>query len=194
MLWPASLSFRAKADMPPADLIARSSAAVSGLMSIPGILDSFSIYARKSIFPGEYPTGMSIHKRIREGREALKLSEEEFAKRCGVSRGAVQHWEREDGTAPNRARQAKVAEVLGISVSELVGEGDAKKAKLPVKPPSTMELVRMLASRIAELDSTDRKAAAAILHDMALSPEAADAMGLKLEKLLDEVPSLALAR
>lgn len=66
---------------------------------------------------------MSVHKVIREKRKELKLSVEEFAKMCGVSRRTVQLWEMEDhegGTAPNRRKQASVAHVLGLSVAQLL--------------------------------------------------------------------------
>ena len=42
---------------------------------------------------------MSIHRTIREGRIALKMTEQQFADVVGVSRGSVQQWEREGGTA-----------------------------------------------------------------------------------------------
>lgn len=68
---------------------------------------------------------MSIHKLIREGRARLGLTEHEFAKLVGVSRGAVQQWEREGGTAPRRANQKQVADALGISLAQLMsGESD----------------------------------------------------------------------
>ena len=63
---------------------------------------------------------MSIHARIKEGRLRLKLTEQQFADQVGVTRAAVQQWERENGTAPRRSKQEKVAQVLGISVAELV--------------------------------------------------------------------------
>ncbi|RZI60280.1 MAG: helix-turn-helix domain-containing protein [Pseudomonas sp.] len=66
---------------------------------------------------------MSIHRLIKEGRLALGLSEREFAERVGVSRGAVQQWEKPGGTAPRRSSQHRVAQVLGISVAELVSGG-----------------------------------------------------------------------
>jgi SOS-response transcriptional repressor LexA len=109
--------------MPPDKRIALSSA-VSGRFSIRPILDSFSIEASFSSFAREYPHwDMSIHKLIREGRERLQLTEEAFGTLCGVSRAAVQHWEREGGTAPNRTRQPLVAKALGISVAELLSGG-----------------------------------------------------------------------
>lgn len=57
---------------------------------------------------------------IKAGRERLKLSEKQFADRVGVSRAAVQMWER-GVTAPKRGNQAAVAELLGITVAELMG-------------------------------------------------------------------------
>ena len=68
---------------------------------------------------------MSIHALIREKRRLLGLSVQQFADAAGVSRGAVQQWEKPDGTAPKRANQPKVAELLGISVAELVS-GDSR--------------------------------------------------------------------
>lgn len=62
---------------------------------------------------------MDVHERIRKGREKLQLTVEQFAERIGVSRGSVQQWEKGD-TAPNRSRQPKVAELLGLSVAELM--------------------------------------------------------------------------
>jgi SOS-response transcriptional repressor LexA len=63
---------------------------------------------------------MSINTIIREGRLRLGLSEQQFAEAVGVTRGAVQQWEKPNGTAPKRATQPRVAHVLGISVAELM--------------------------------------------------------------------------
>ena len=63
---------------------------------------------------------MSIHTLIRDGRRRLKMSEQQFAEALGVTRGAVQQWERTKGTAPRRTLQPKVAKLLGISVAELM--------------------------------------------------------------------------
>ena len=65
---------------------------------------------------------------IRQGRLRLGLSEQEFADAVGVSRAAVQQWERENGTAPKRKTQPKVAELLGISVGELVSGSNVSSA------------------------------------------------------------------
>lgn len=66
---------------------------------------------------------MSINRLIRDGRRKLGLSEKQFADAVGVSRGAVQQWEKAGGTAPKRANQHRVAERLGISIAELVSGG-----------------------------------------------------------------------
>ena len=68
---------------------------------------------------------MSTRQLIRDGRLRLGLSEQQFADAAGVSRSAVQQWERAGGTAPKRGNQPAVARLLGISVAELVS-GDTK--------------------------------------------------------------------
>lgn len=66
---------------------------------------------------------MAIHRLIRQGRLRLGMTEQQFAVAVGVSRGAVQQWERTGGTAPKRGNQPAVAQLLGISIAELVSGG-----------------------------------------------------------------------
>lgn len=66
---------------------------------------------------------MTIHKRIQAGRLTMKLTAQEFADRLGVTRGAVQQWEKAHGTAPSRKHQPAVAALMGITVSELMNPG-----------------------------------------------------------------------
>lgn len=109
--------------MPPAAAIAPFRNWVSGDML--DILASFSCKASFSI----YTIGnMSIHQKIREGRAKLGMTEQQFGDAVGVSRGAVQQWEKEGGTAPTRKNQPAVAKLLGIPVAELMG-GDAVSAQ-----------------------------------------------------------------
>jgi SOS-response transcriptional repressor LexA len=96
---------------------------VSVFISILAILDSFSIFASFSIQTTLYPSRMSINKLIRDGRKRLLMSEEDFAQALGVTRGTVQQWEKEGGTAPNRKRQPLVAKLLGVSVAHLMSGG-----------------------------------------------------------------------
>ena len=48
------------------------------------------------------------------------MSEKQFASAVGMSRGAVQQWERPEGTAPRRSSWQRVADVLGVPVAELL--------------------------------------------------------------------------
>jgi transcriptional regulator with XRE-family HTH domain len=62
---------------------------------------------------------MSTGALIKRARLALELSEQAFADQVGVTRGAVQQWER-GKTAPKRAHQQAVAQALGVTVGELM--------------------------------------------------------------------------
>jgi transcriptional regulator with XRE-family HTH domain len=70
--------------------------------------------------------GMSIHQRIKQKRlERGYKSQQALAEAVGVVWQTVQQWEDEDGTAPNRNRIKKVAEVLGTTPEWLMtGAGD----------------------------------------------------------------------
>ncbi len=63
---------------------------------------------------------MDIHQRIREHRIRQGLTEQGLADKVGVTRAAVQQWERPGGTAPARRYHAVVADALGLTVAELV--------------------------------------------------------------------------
>lgn len=86
--------------------------------------------------------GMTTYKRIQAGRKALNLTAQEFADRLGVTRGAVQQWEKAHGTAPSRRHQKAVAAMLGLTIPELMnpdpnaGEQLAAPAIQPAATPS----------------------------------------------------------
>jgi len=103
--------------MPPAAAMALLSGSVS--VDIPRILARFSSYASFSI---NKMKNMSIHQKIRAGRLKLGMTEQQFGDAVGVSRGAVQQWEKEGGTAPTRKNQPAVAKLLGMTVAELMGD------------------------------------------------------------------------
>lgn len=73
----------------------------------------------------------TIHTRIRERREALKLTRLQLAELCNVKYQAVQQWEREpvDGgsqsTAPKRERLRAVARALGVTEQWLLTGTDS---------------------------------------------------------------------
>jgi transcriptional regulator with XRE-family HTH domain len=60
--------------------------------------------------------------RIREARRALGLTQDELARRVGVSRSAIAQWET-DRTGQVRANLARVAAVLGVSIGYLITGG-----------------------------------------------------------------------
>ena len=77
---------------------------------------------------------MSIHQVIRAGRLRLQMTEQQFADALEVSRGTIQQWEREGGTAPNRKRQPAVAKLLGLTVAELMQTGPSAPIELEDNP------------------------------------------------------------
>lgn len=82
---------------------------------------------------GLYSCEMSIHTRIKQRRiECGFTSHKAFAKAVGVVWQTVQQWEKEGGTAPNRNRIEKVAEVLNTTPEWLMtGEGDSSAPSTP---------------------------------------------------------------
>ena len=64
-----------------------------------------------------------IRQLIIEGRRHLAMTASAFARAAGVTRAAVQQWERLGGTSPNRAHRPVVARLLGMSMDELLTGG-----------------------------------------------------------------------
>jgi len=62
---------------------------------------------------------MTIKHLISAGRRQLGMTEQRFADALGVSRSAVQQWE-SGATAPRRSHQQRVADLIGITVGELM--------------------------------------------------------------------------
>ncbi len=69
--------------------------------------------------PGQIPATDGVALRIREARRALGFTQDELARRVGVSRSAIAQWET-DRTGQVRANLARVAAVLGVSVGYLM--------------------------------------------------------------------------
>ena len=78
---------------------------------------------------------MSYSSRIKAFREARRLTHQQFADAVGVTRGAVQQWEK-GATGPKRFNQPAVAKFMGISVSELMSEDSPG---LPLAPKQAMQ-------------------------------------------------------
>lgn len=103
--------------------------------------------------------------RIRDARRTLGLTQDELARRVGVSRSAVAQWET-DRTGQIRVNLARVAAVLGVSIAYLIsGETGAgsinaetadERALLhlyrQIREPGRSELLRS-ARRIAAIQA-----------------------------------------
>lgn len=145
---------------------------------------------------------MSIHKTIRDGRKRLGMTEQQFANALGVTRGAVQQWEKDDGTAPKRKLQPEVAKLLGITVGELLAESPTLSAQLPsgewtphVNPslhhassgasaPATLQnALEFLAGYLSALDAGDRARAVRDIADLADEPQAVAKITARIEAM-----------
>lgn len=114
---------------------------------------------------------MSIHQLIREGRARLRLTEQEFADKVGVSRGAVQQWEKEGGTAPTRKNQPAVAALLGLSVAQLMGGGvDVATIGQQAPLPDLNTALQALRSVLAQADPEDREALQGLFANLIRKP------------------------
>ncbi|MDO9100062.1 MAG: helix-turn-helix transcriptional regulator [Caldisericota bacterium] len=120
---------------------------------------------------------MPTKDRIRTGRKALGLTEQQFADAVGVSRGAVQQWEKGE-TAPKRRNQAAVARKLGISVSELMEgsatEHDGEQISFSVAEPAPLPYDPLLleaATLLETLNHERRREAVKYLRYLAASQE-----------------------
>jgi SOS-response transcriptional repressor LexA len=71
--------------------------------------------------PGFRPK--DVRQLITEGRRKLVMNVSAFARAVGVTRAAVQQWERVGGTSPNGTHRPAVARLLGMSVQELLSGG-----------------------------------------------------------------------
>lgn len=79
--------------------------------------------------------------RIREARRALGLTQDELARRVGVSRSAIAQWET-DRTGQVRANLARVAAVLGVSIGYLVA-GESETGLISVETPDERALLSL---------------------------------------------------
>lgn len=76
---------------------------------------------------------MSLGENIREKRKELKLSQEYIADQLGVSRQAVSKWETGQ-TEPTAKNLVELAQLFGITVSELIEPDEIMHDNQPTKP------------------------------------------------------------
>lgn len=113
---------------------------------------------------------MSIHKKIKEGRARVEMTEQQFADAVGVSRSAIQQWEKEGGTAPKRGNQPAVAKLLGISVAELMG-GTLAPGDTVVAPDDLQGALEIVRRHLSGLEVHKRVTVGAMLMGLAQAPD-----------------------
>jgi transcriptional regulator with XRE-family HTH domain len=79
--------------------------------------------------------------RIRDTRRSLGLTQDELARRVGVSRSAIAQWET-DRTGQIRANLTRVAAVLGVSVGYLL-TGETESAAVSVETADERALLNL---------------------------------------------------
>lgn len=110
---------------------------------------------------------MNLGDRIRKARENAGLTQTELAEAVGVRYQSVQQWEA-NATAPTRARMAKLAAALGVSVS-YIEFGVSAVAEEP-RAHSMTDEAREIAVAWDALHPAKRKLYRdAILHDSAVA-------------------------
>jgi transcriptional regulator with XRE-family HTH domain len=77
--------------------------------------------------------------RIKEARRRVAVSQEEFAARLGVSRGAVAQWEMDDGTSPTVKNLEQIATLSGLAFEWLAtGRGPKVFGQPMVREPEAI--------------------------------------------------------
>ena len=62
----------------------------------------------------------SIHAFIRHRRQVLGLDQQQFADALDVPRNIVEAWEKTRGLVPSRIEQRRIADLLQVSMGELM--------------------------------------------------------------------------
>jgi transcriptional regulator with XRE-family HTH domain len=114
----------------------------------------------------------------------------EFAAACGVTYQTVQQWVAENGTAPSRKRQERVAQALGISVAELVAgaliEDSGKAVPHMTKDSRAAKLIECF-GWLTEAEKVD------ILRDVCARAMGNQAIAKELAGRLDPTPDAKVA-
>ena len=94
-------------------------------------------------------TTETLGERIRAARQAAGLSQEKLAEQLGLTRQAVTKWETGQ-SAPSTENLLRLAEVLGVPVTALLGEAASSPplAGQPLHILSFREFIQVLCSRI----------------------------------------------
>lgn len=90
---------------------------------------------------------MTTGQKIAAQRKSRSMSQDELAKKVGVSRGVVNKWER-DAFSPSPEKAEKLCEIFGVSFKWLVVQGDEDYS---------VDDIDMLNAEIARLSEENRK-------------------------------------
>jgi transcriptional regulator with XRE-family HTH domain len=85
---------------------------------------------------------MTLGKRISTARERKGISQSRLSELLGVTRGTITRWENDTRT-PDDETKRKIADILGVSVSYLMGE-EPQDARLTLVDPSTQIRIPLL--------------------------------------------------
>lgn len=144
---------------------------------------------------------------IKAGRQRLGMTHQAFADAVGVSRGAVQQWEKGD-TAPTRRHQPRVAAILDISVGELMGhvaieegaptrsEPDQSQAQFQIQsqlfsqqtqqPSGIRQAIDSIGQLLGAVDERTRRLITELLLRYAQRPDDGDKVAQAIELLVSD--------
>ncbi|MCM1150408.1 MAG: helix-turn-helix domain-containing protein [Butyricicoccus sp.] len=91
---------------------------------------------------------MSLSEKITALRTGLKLSQGDVAEKLGVSRQSVSKWETGQ-SVPELDKIVKLADLFGVSVDELVRDGDAPRAAPPPREEAPEARIVYVERRLA---------------------------------------------
>jgi len=100
----------------------------------------------------------TIGQRIRARRRELKLTQEEVAKKVGVSSVAVGHWEK-DTNEPSGTNLHALAKVLRVTIDDLIQDSSSVRER-PASYNATLSDEALEVARAFERSSPEMKAAA----------------------------------
>ena len=104
--------------------------------------------------------------RLRAMREAAGISQRELARQLDVHHSNVGFWER-TGTAPRASLLPQMAEILGVSVEDIIGSED--KPKRPAMPGGRLGRVF---SEVSDLPRRQQDRIVAVVEDMLVARKA----------------------
>jgi transcriptional regulator with XRE-family HTH domain len=114
--------------------------------------------------PSTSPQALS---RLKTLREKAGISQRELARLLGVHHSNVSFWER-SGVPPRSEVLPKIAQVLGVSVDEVLGQSSKSRASVPVARGKLGQIF----NEVAKLPRRKQQHIIAMLDDMVTAHKA----------------------